>query len=90
MDLITNYSTHSYLLHTEDPIIGGFSKWPGYNSDPFHTYFSLCGLSFLKEPGLAAVVPSLNISERAHTRLTQLHRLWKLDNSVSDIRLSVE
>lgn len=77
-------------MSTEDPIIGGFSKWPGFNTDPFHTYFSLCGLSFLNEPGLAVVMPSLNITERAHQRLNELHRLWKLNSAIRDVRLNVE
>lgn len=64
-------------MSTQDPIAGGFAKWTGFNCDPFHSYFSLCGLSFLGEPGLAAMQPSLNITERAWQRLQRLHGEWR-------------
>uniref|UniRef100_A0A182IUM4 Geranylgeranyl transferase type-1 subunit beta n=1 Tax=Anopheles atroparvus TaxID=41427 RepID=A0A182IUM4_ANOAO len=67
-----------YVLSTQDSTIGGFSKWPQAYTDPFHTYFGLCGLSFLGEPGLQEVVPSLNISMRAYRRLQELQRNWSL------------
>lgn len=76
-------------MSTEDTIVGGFSKWPGSSSDPFHTYFSLCGLSFINEPGLLEIMPSLNISMRAYDRLRTLHKLWQLDDQCRDIRLNI-
>lgn len=54
-----------YILSCQDSVVGGFSKWPGISPDPFHTYFGVCGLSFLREPGLQEIMPSLNISSRA-------------------------
>lgn len=65
-----------YILSTQDTIVGGFSKWPGSTTDPFHAYFGLCGLSFLNEPGLLDIMPSLNISMRAYERLKGLHEVW--------------
>jgi geranylgeranyl transferase type-1 subunit beta len=73
----SNYKyNRDYIMSCQDTIVGGFSKWPGTSSDPFHTYFGLCGLSFLEEPGVLPVMPSLNISMRAYERLKSLHKLW--------------
>lgn len=73
--------------------MGGFSKWPGSSVDPFHTYFSLCGLSFINEPGLQDVVPSLNISQRAYDRLREIHQTWEYNPDAEDAeetRLDIE
>lgn len=77
-------------MSTEDTVVGGFSKWTGSSSDPFHTYFSLCGLSFINEPGLLEVMPSLNISMRAYRWLKSLHTAWQITNTLQDVRLNVE
>lgn len=80
-----------YLLETQDVITGGFSKWPGSTPDPFHTYFSLCGLSFINEEGLGAVMPSLNISQRAYERLCELQSEWNDHaNNPVETRLEIE
>ncbi|XP_058448420.1 geranylgeranyl transferase type-1 subunit beta [Malaya genurostris] len=87
---LTNYkSNRDYVMSTQDITVGGFSKWPGSHTDPFHTYFGICGLSFLQEPGLNQVVPSLNISLRAFDRLKQLHAAWDLE-AQSDVRVNIE
>jgi geranylgeranyl transferase type-1 subunit beta len=78
----------NYIFSCQDTIVGGFSKWPGTTSDPFHTYFGLCGLSFLKEPGLLEVVPTLNISSKAHEKLKTLHKLWEAENQMIDIKIN--
>lgn len=77
-------------MSTEDTVVGGFSKWPGSTSDPFHTYFSLCGLTFINEPGLLEIMPSLNISMRAYNRLKELHSNWQLPSQITDVRLDME
>lgn len=77
-----------YLMEAQDSITGGFSKWPGSSPDPFHTYFSLCGLSFINEPGLNAVMPSLNISQRAYEKLCEIQCNWL--NEGLDTRLDIE
>lgn len=56
--------------------MGGFSKWPDSMTDPFHTYFGLCGLSFVNEPGILEIMPSLNISMRAYKKLKELQGHW--------------
>lgn len=78
----------NYIYSCQDTIVGGFSKWPGTTSDPFHTYFGLCGLSFLKEPGLLEVIPTLNISSRAHEKLKNLHKLWDAQTQLNDIKIN--
>lgn len=79
-------------MEAQDVITGGFSKWPGSSTDPFHTYFSLCGLSFINEPGLEAIMPSLNISQRAYERLCEIQKSWKSNDtsSTEDTRVNIE
>lgn len=71
-----------YILSTQDKLIGGFAKWPQATPDPFHTYLGLCGLSFIGEPGLNAVMPSLNISMAAQAHMKELHERWRASNSL--------
>jgi len=70
-------ANRNYLMSTQNLPVGGFAKWPGVPADPFHTYFALCGLSFIKEPGILPVMPSLNISMRAYDWMKELHSQWK-------------
>ncbi|XP_052865703.1 geranylgeranyl transferase type-1 subunit beta [Anopheles cruzii] len=77
---LTNFKDNrDYVLSTQDTTVGGFSKWPQAYTDPFHTYFGLCGLSFLNEAGLQEVVPTLNISQRAYRHLQELQRNWGVE-----------
>lgn len=79
-----------YILSCQDSVVGGFSKWPGISSDPFHTYFGVCGLSFLGEPGLQEVMPSLNISTRAYEGLKNLHSVWSVQKKLSEVQVNIE
>lgn len=79
-----------YIFSCQDAVVGGFSKWPGTTSDPFHTYFGICGLSFLHEPGLLEIMPSLNISVRAYERLLNLQKMWNIQTKIMDIQLNIE
>ena len=45
--------------------------------DVLHTYFGLCGLSLMSQPGLLSVDAALSISERAKDHLERLHALWR-------------
>lgn len=74
---LTDYmANREFVMSTEDTIVGGFSKWPDCNTDPLHTYFGLCGLSLIDEPGLNCVEPSLNISSRAYKYLKEIQNNW--------------
>ena len=42
-------------------------------SDALHTYFGLCGLSLMEEPGLNVIHAALNITQRAANHLKKLH-----------------
>lgn len=77
-------------MSAQNITVGGFSKWTGTSADPFHTYFSLCGLSFINEPGLGEIMPSLNISMRAYNLLKARHKSWKLQDSFNEIRLNID
>jgi len=74
-DLITEKLTRSFTLSCQLPI-GGFAKLPEHGTPPdvLHTYFSLCGLSFIGEKGIEKVHPGLGFSQRAHDRLHHIHR----------------
>lgn len=89
-ELSNSKENKEYILSCQDSTFGGFSKWPGTTSDPFHTYFGLCGLSFLKEPGLMEVMPSLNISVRAYEYLQSLHRVWGVQSKMSEVQLNID
>ncbi|KRG03379.1 geranylgeranyl transferase type-1 subunit beta [Drosophila mojavensis] len=79
---LTDYAQNrEYIMSTQNNLIGGFAKWPKSTPDPFHTYLGLCGLAFIGEPGLNAVMPSLNISMAAYKHLNQLHERWQANNN---------
>lgn len=40
---------------------GGFSKIPNQHPDPLHTFYSICGLSLIKEPGIATLYCPLGV-----------------------------
>jgi len=87
---LSNFNKNrDYVFSCQDTVVGGFSKWPGTSSDPFHTYFGLCGLSFLREPDLLEVMPSLNISMRAYERLKKLHKSWGLEKRM-EVQLNID
>ena len=71
---------HKFVLNTQDPIVGGFSKWPvEVSTDPYHTYLGLNGLSLsgYKDPDLqlSEVFAPLNISQRANNHLRAIYKL---------------
>ncbi|XP_057308893.1 geranylgeranyl transferase type-1 subunit beta-like [Hydractinia symbiolongicarpus] len=68
---------HTFILSTQHPIIGGFSKWPDIHSDVLHTYFGLCGLSLMNLYDLENIHPALNVSAKAHKHLVDLHKNWQ-------------
>lgn len=74
---LSNYANNrSYVYETQDVVVGGFSKWPDTCADPMHTYLGLAGLSLIGERGLLEIVPTLNITKRAHDHLKTLHAKW--------------
>lgn len=74
----TNFEKNrSYILSTQDRLVGGFAKWPDSHPDPLHTYFGICGLSLMGEVELQKVHPALNISVRAFESLRRLHEVWR-------------
>lgn len=88
---LTDYTENrNYILSTQDNVIGGFSKWPGSTADPFHTYFGLCGLSFIGEPGILEIMPSLNISMRAYEKLQNVQKRWKKSRNPKFVAVEIE
>ncbi|XP_070543035.1 geranylgeranyl transferase type-1 subunit beta-like [Ptychodera flava] len=70
-------NNRGYILSTQDETTGGFSKWPDCHPDALHSYFGICGLSLMEEPGLQPIHPALNISQRAAEHLQCIHNSWK-------------
>ena len=48
-----------------------------FATDVLHTYFGLCGLSLMEEPGLNPIHSALNISARAYEHLLKIRREQK-------------
>uniref|UniRef100_A0A6B2L8R2 Geranylgeranyl transferase type-1 subunit beta n=1 Tax=Arcella intermedia TaxID=1963864 RepID=A0A6B2L8R2_9EUKA len=70
--LVDEQNTRKYTLSCQKKN-GGFAKWSSQSADPLHSYFSLCGLTFINEPGLAEVLPELGFSKKSHDRLLSIH-----------------
>lgn len=88
---LTDYAANrSYILETQDNVVGGFAKWPHSTTDPFHTYLGLCGLAFTGESGLIQVMPSLNMSMAAYENLKKLHEKWHSQNIEDDHKAYME
>lgn len=58
-------ANRAFLMTTQNPLGGGFSKWPDTLPDPLHAYMAVAGLSLQGEPGVAPLHPALNITRRA-------------------------
>ncbi|KAM7285872.1 geranylgeranyl transferase type-1 subunit beta [Ixodes scapularis] len=65
-----------FLDSTQDQFVGGFSKWPDSDPDPMHTYMGIAGMSLMGVEDLLPLHPALNLSQRAHGHLQQLHKAW--------------
>lgn len=76
-EMVDYQQNKNYILSTQDPVVGGLSKWVDTTPDPLHTYMGLCGLSLMKFEGLLEVHPALNVSQRAHEHLRNLHKTWE-------------
>jgi len=70
-DVVNCSHTRSFTMTCQQKI-GGFSKWPDIHPDVLHTYFSICGLAFIGEPGIEKVNPALGFSQKAADRLKQI------------------
>ncbi|PSN32157.1 Geranylgeranyl transferase type-1 subunit beta [Blattella germanica] len=76
-DMVDFEENRNYILSTQDPIVGGLSKWIDTSPDPLHTYMGLCGLGLMEADGLSEVHPALSISQRAHQHLETIHNMWE-------------
>lgn len=77
LDLTNVTFNRSFVLSTQSPITGGFSKYPNHTPDPLHSYLGLAGLALIGEPNVGPIFPALNISQRAYDHLMNLHRQWE-------------
>ncbi|CAK1367968.1 unnamed protein product [Cercospora beticola] len=66
-----------YLLEkTQNPILGGFGKFPGDLPDLYHSYLALAALALDGCEGLLDVDPAMCISKRASGRLPEIWERW--------------
>ncbi|XP_065199908.1 geranylgeranyl transferase type-1 subunit beta [Planococcus citri] len=75
-DFVDREKNKQSIMGCQDRFRGGFSKFLYTEVDLLHTYFALCGLSLMEEPGLLEMNPALNMSVRAFRHLKQLHDTW--------------
>ena len=60
----------AFVAETQDPLVGGLMKAKDGSHDPLHTYMGLSGMSLANAvPGLEAVNPAVNVTERAMSDL---------------------
>jgi len=74
--------SHKFVLNTQDSIVGGMAKWPSNatSPDPLHTYMGLSGMAlFGDHPDLLPTFAALNVTERAHQSLREIHSQWRCD-----------
>jgi len=75
-EMIDYKQNREYMMSTQFPTAGGFSKWPDSYADPMHTYLALSGLSLMGEPDLQEMNAALNISQRAAAHLKSVQEQW--------------
>lgn len=66
----------TFVLSTQDSIVGGIGKYAEVVPDMLHTYLGISGLSLKNEKLTTSVFPALNISQRAAEHLFKLHKEW--------------
>lgn len=72
----------AFILDCQDTQTGGFADRPGDVADVYHTFFALCGLSFLGESGLAPIDPAYALTVDVVDRLG-LARPWAREKNVN-------
>jgi len=89
LNLADKSSNENFTLSCQNPIIGGFSKWPDCHPDALHATMGLAGLSLLEnerypdskpQPTLNPIYPGLTITNSAHEHLKDIQSAWKSYN----------
>ncbi|KAL4227825.1 Geranylgeranyl transferase type-1 subunit beta [Mactra antiquata] len=78
-NFVNSECNRAFLMDTQQPITGGFSKWPSHNPDALHAYFGVCGLSLMGEEGLQPMHAALNISQRAAECMFKIQEKWRTE-----------
>ncbi|XP_076803518.1 geranylgeranyl transferase type-1 subunit beta-like [Clavelina lepadiformis] len=76
-DLVEFKENESFILSTQDVIVGGFGKWPQMHPDALHSYMGICGLALMGLYNLDPIEPALNITLRAKTHMDSVHEKWR-------------
>uniref|UniRef100_A0A915DLB7 Geranylgeranyl transferase type-1 subunit beta n=1 Tax=Ditylenchus dipsaci TaxID=166011 RepID=A0A915DLB7_9BILA len=61
--LVNETSVRSFLMRTQDDLIGGFSKYEDSTSDALHTYFSIAAYLYLKSHCLPSLPTTQHFTE---------------------------
>ncbi|ORX88579.1 geranylgeranyl transferase type-1 subunit beta-like protein [Basidiobolus meristosporus CBS 931.73] len=80
---LIDFTQHRAFLMTTQGGIGGFAKWPDVYPDLLHAYMAIAGLSFMNEPGINPVNPTLNCSLGVTEALSKsvFHREKSMDTT---------
>lgn len=63
-----------FILHNQNPIIGGIGNQDNEHTDPLHTFMGIAGLSLTHYENLNPVHAALTISEKAFNHLKSLQQ----------------
>jgi len=72
LSLVDRSSLRSFLMHAQDLVVGGFSKYEDYISDLLHTCLGISALAIFHEPLISPVFPELNLSRRSYEHLRKI------------------
>jgi geranylgeranyl transferase type-1 subunit beta len=66
-----------WLLHNQNPIMGGFGKHDNEFPDPLHTFMGIAGLALINYENLNKLFPALTISHQTLEHLRKIQASWK-------------
>ena len=74
-------AVRKYLLEkTQNPLTGGFGKFPGDPPDLYHSYLGLTALSLAGSDEVKAIDPAMCISNEAKGRLEAIWERWGVES----------
>lgn len=76
------HTSRKFLLSLQSSATGGFIPSTGLQPDALVTYYAICGLALIDEPGSQQLNTALCLSNQAIQHMHKLHRRW-LENSIT-------
>ncbi|KAK5173629.1 geranylgeranyl transferase type-1 subunit beta [Saxophila tyrrhenica] len=82
--LYNHAAVQNYLLEkTQNPVLGGFGKFPGDAPDLYHSYLGLTALSLVGCEGVKEVDAGMCVSRNAKGRLKGVWERWGVEGSLN-------